>query len=101
VVLRHFLKQGKQVEINEGYRSHADKIDCPGSDTNLAEKRAMQGRVRVHHKMLNGLLKNWGILSQVFCHHISMNGNVFRACAVLMQLTVENGEPLFKVECED
>ncbi len=68
---------------------------------NPAENRAMQGRVRAHHEMLNGWLKNWGILSQVFRHHITMHGNVFRACAVVTQLTVENGEPLFEVEYED
>ena len=61
----------------------------------------MQGRVRARHEMLNGQLKNWGILSQVFRHHIMMHGDVFRAFAVVTQLTVENGEPLFEVEYED
>ena len=61
----------------------------------------MQGRVRARHETLNGQLKNWGILSQVFCHHITMHGDVFRACAVVTQLTIENGEPLFEVEYED
>ena len=57
----------------------------------------MQGRVRGRHKTLNGRLKNWGILSQVFRHHITMHGDVFRVCAVVTQLTVENSEPLFEV----
>jgi hypothetical protein len=74
--LRHFLKPGKWVKANESYRGHADKIKCPGNNENPAEKRPMQWRVRVHHKMLNGWLKNWGILSQVFHHHISIYGNV-------------------------
>jgi hypothetical protein len=68
---------------------------------NPAEKWAMQGRVRAHHKMLNGWLKNWGILSQVFQHDIMQHGNVFRACAVVTQLTIENSEPLFEVEYKD
>jgi hypothetical protein len=29
------------------------------------------------------------------------HGKVFRACAVVMQLTIENGEPRFEVEYED
>jgi hypothetical protein len=29
------------------------------------------------------------------------HGDVFRACAVVTQLTIENGEPLFEVEYED
>jgi hypothetical protein len=61
----------------------------------------MQGRVRARHETLNGRLKNWGILSQVFRHHIMMNGHVFRACAVVAQLTVEKREPLFEEEYAD
>ncbi len=63
----------------------------------------MQGRVRARHKMLNERLKTWGILSQVFCHHITMHGDVFRVCAVAVvtQLTIGNGEPLFEVEYAD
>ena len=73
----------------------------PGNDANPAENRGMQGRARAHHETLNGRLKNWGILSQVFCHHVMTHGDVFRACAVVTQLTVENGEPLFEVKYED
>jgi hypothetical protein len=36
----------------------------------------MQGRVRALDEKLNGWLKNWGILSQVFRHHIMMHGDV-------------------------
>ena len=61
----------------------------------------MQGRVRARHEMLNEWLKNWGILSQVFRHHITLHGDVFRACAVVTQLTIENSEPLFKVKYQD
>ena len=67
---------------------------------NPAENRGMQGRVRARHEMLNGRLKK-EILSQVFRHHIMMHGDVFRACAVVTQLTIENGEPLFEVEYDD
>ncbi len=94
-VLRNFLEPGERIKANEGYRSHPDKIKCPGNDANPAENRGMQGRVRACHKMLNGRLKNWGILSQVFCHNIMRHGDVFRACAVVTQFTVQNGEPHF------
>jgi hypothetical protein len=100
-VLRNSLEPGERVGADEGYRGHPDKIKCPGNDVNPAENRAMQGRVRARHEMLNGRLKTWGILSQVFRHHITMHGNVFQACAVVTQLTIENGEPLFEVENAD
>ena len=73
--------------------THPDKIKCPGNDVNPAENWAMQGRVRARQEMLNGRLKTWGILSHVFRHRIAMHADVFRACAVVMQLTNENGEP--------
>jgi len=100
-VLRNFLEPGERVEADKGYRGHPDKIKCQGNVANLAENWEMQGRVRARHEMLNRRLKNWGILSQVFRYHIMMHGDVFWACAVVTQLTVENGEPLFKVEHVD
>ncbi len=42
-----------------------------------------------------------GILSQVYRHDIMRHGEVFWAYAVVTQLTIENGEPLFEVEYED
>ncbi len=59
------------------------------------------GRVRARHEPLNRWLKNWGILSQVYQHNIMRHGDVFRACAVVTQLTIKNGEPLFEVEYKD
>jgi hypothetical protein len=95
--LRKILEPGKHVKADEGYRSHPDNIKCPRKDVNLSENWVMQGRVRAHHKTLNGRLKTWEILSQVFRHHITMHGNVFWACKVVMQLTIENGGPLFEL----
>ncbi len=89
------------MEADDGYRGHVDKIKCPKNDANPAVNLAMQGRARARHETLNGWLKNWGILKQVFCHHISLHGDVFRACAVLTQLAIVNGEPLFGVDYED
>jgi hypothetical protein len=77
-VLSHFLEPGEQVEADDGYRGHADKVKCPQNAANPVANLAMQGRVRARHEMLNGRLKNWGILSQVFFRHdIRRHGEVF------------------------
>jgi hypothetical protein len=34
-------------------------------------------------------------------HHISLQGNLFWACMVVIQLTIKKGEPLFPVEYKD
>jgi hypothetical protein len=100
-VLHHFLDLEEQVKADEGYVGHPDKIKCPQNVCNPAEKWVMHGRVRARHETLNRRLKNWGILSQVYCHTIMQHSNVFQACAVVTQLTIKNGEPLFKVEYKD
>ena len=100
-VLRNFLEPGERVEANKGYRGHPNKNKCPGNDKNPGGNRAMQGRIRAHHKTLHGRLKTWLILFQVFRHCIKMHGNVFRACVVVTQLTIKNSERLFEVEYKD
>jgi hypothetical protein len=99
-VLWNFLEPGKWVEANKGYCGHADKVKRPANDANPADKQAMQERVSSHHEMLNRWLKNWGIFSQVFHHHILRHGNAFCVCMVVTQLTIKNGKPLFVVEYE-
>ena len=61
----------------------------------------MQSAARSRHKTFNGHLKNWGILERTYRHDIKLHGTVFTACAVITQLCVANGEPLFEVEYGD
>ena len=56
----------------------------------------MQGMASAHHKMLNGQLKTLRILSQVLRHHITMHGDVFRVCVVVVVTC-----PLFEAEYKD
>ncbi len=91
-VLRNFLDPGEQVEADEGYAGHPEKIVCPTNPGYSTERRAMSGRARARHETLNGRLKNWGILSQVFRHRIQLHGAVFRACAVMTQVGINIGE---------
>ena len=87
--------------VHERYAGHPDKVKCPANPCNPPENLAMQGRVHSHHETLNGRLKNWGILRQVYCHDILCHGDVFRACAVLTQLAINEGGRLFEVEYGD
>ena len=99
--LRHFLDPGERVEADEGYAGHADKVKCSANPCNPPENLAMQGRVRSRHEALNGCLKNWVILRQVYRHDILHHGHVFRACTVLTQLAIDEGDRLFEVEYGD
>ena len=56
----------------------------------------MQTRVRNRHETVNKQFKQFGILKQIYRHDISDHGDVFRAIAIIIELAIENGEPLFK-----
>ena len=61
----------------------------------------MQWAARSRHEAFNGHLKNWVILEKVYRHDITVHGTVFYLCAVITQLSIANGEPLFEVEYGD
>jgi len=100
-VLRHLLEPGERVEADNGYVGAADKIKCPGNPCNPAENEGMQSHARYHHETINGHFKMWGILQQTYRHDIRRHGEVFRAIAIMTQLAISNGSPLFSVEYED
>jgi hypothetical protein len=100
-VLRHFLKPGERVEADNGYVGAAEKIKCPDNPCNPVENEGMQSRARYRHETINGRFKTWGILQQTYRHDIRRHGEVFQAIAIMTQLAISNGSPLFSVEYED
>ena len=81
-VLRNFLEPGERVEADKGYRGHPDKSESGGESDDAGEGEGTSQDAK-------RLAEELGILSQVFRHHITMHGDVYRACAVVSQLTVE------------
>ena len=54
--------------------------------------------MRARHETVNARFKEWGVLRQLFRHKISKHRAIFRAVAVLTQVKIENGHPLFSVD---
>lgn len=71
------------------------------SVSNPQENEAMQKRVRSRQETLNKRLKQWKILQDEYRHDITQHGFVFRAIAVITQIAIKNGEPLFEVDYSD
>jgi len=61
----------------------------------------MQSGARYRHETINGRFKTWGIFQQTYHHDIRRHGEVFRVIAIITQLAISNGSPLFSVEYED
>ena len=100
-ILSHLLDLGKHIEVDNGYISRADKVKCPNNYWNPTENLGMQSMARSHHETFNGRLKNWGVLSKIYHHDITVHGMVFYACVVVTQLSISNGEPMFEVKYAD
>ena len=97
-----WLDRDERVEADDGYIGNAPyKVKCPASLTNPDETQAMQSIVRMRQETINMRLKQWEILKQVYRHDITKHGYVLRAVAVVVQVAIENGEPLFQVDYND
>ena len=97
--LQSFLDEGERVEADNGYRGSGPwYVKCPANIGNPTANLEMQNRVRSRHETVNGRFKSWAILEERYRHDLSTHGYVFRAIVVLTQLSIENGEPLFKVD---
>jgi len=100
--LMQMLDENERVEADDGYIGEAPgKVKCPMSFANPVENLKMQQIVRNRHETVNGRMKNWEILRVMYRHDLSTHGTVFRAIAVITQLAIRNGEPLFPVDYKD
>jgi hypothetical protein len=96
------LEEFERVEADDGYIGEAPlKVKCPGCCTVPEERKQMMNRVRSRQETINKRFKDWGILFQRFRHDVRLHRDVFAAIAVLCQLTIQLGEPLFPVNYDD
>lgn len=76
---------------DKGYREPRYFI-LPNETNKTIHKRIMS-----RHETVNKRLKQFLILKQPFRHDLKKHPMVFKAVANLVQLMIENGEPLFSV----
>jgi hypothetical protein len=94
------LELGERVEADDGYvgeSPYVTKVPSAVLTRSSEEADAMQKRVQGRHETVNARLKSFRILEQVYRHDATQHGYVFRAVAVLVQLSIKNGDPLFGV----
>ena len=61
----------------------------------------MESICRRRHETVNKRFKQFSALKQVWRHRIGNHGLAFRVSAVVTQLSIENGKPLFSVDYVD
>jgi hypothetical protein len=100
--LKTHLEQFERIEADDGYIGEAPlKVKCPASVVESEERKMLMTRVRRRHETVNRRFKQWQILKQKFRHDILKHSDVFHAIAVVTQLSIQNGDPLFPVEYVD
>ena len=90
------LEEGEKVEADLGYRGESRHVN----EANMfltSQGKHQKSLVQSQHETINKRFKQWNCLHQIFRHHVSKHGPVFRAVAVITQLALENGELLFGV----
>ena len=87
------LEAGERAEADRGYRGEPEVIDLP--DEGPAPLILAKKRARMRHETCNKRFKNWACLQQSFRHGVTFHRDCMVAIAVLTQLGIENGEPLF------
>ena len=90
--LMHQLAAGEKVVADLGYRGEPNHIVTPSGEQDDITKS-----VRGRHETVNWQFKQWGVLHRVFRHQVSKHKDCFFAVAVMTELSLENGEPLFGV----
>ncbi len=96
------LDEGEKVEADSGYRGQPDSVCTPNCNVFINEVGKRQKElVRSRHETLNKRLKQWHCLHDTFRHDLEKHSFVFQAVAVIVQVAIENGEPLFRVDYND
>ena len=91
------LLKGECVEADDSYAGELKYIDLPYQDGGSCSWRKTKQKVHSCHETVNSLFKQWGILQNRYCHSLRKHGDIFCAVAVITQLQIENGNPLFHV----
>ena len=97
--LATMLDPQERVEADDGYAAESPyRAKVPSAMFNTEGARVYQKRVQGRHETVNTRLKAFKILSDVYRHDVVQHGYVFRAVAVIVQLSIKNGDPLFETK---
>ena len=108
--LKFFMECGIKDNLDNGERVEADD-GYAGADPEFTKTRSgifhptaaasVRNTVCARHETVNKRLKQFAALSNVWRHNISKHSTAFHAVALVTQISIENGEPLFEIEGYD
>jgi hypothetical protein len=96
VGLKALLTKGEKVIADLGYAAEPNHIIPPTGDMS-----SIAARVRGRHEHVNKRFKQFQILHRCFHHKVDKHQPVFCAVAVITEVCLENGEPLYQIDFFD
>lgn len=94
--LLHYLDENERVEADDGYSAgDPEFVRTPSGIHHPRDYQVIRNRVMARQETINGRNKYWAALTKPFRHSIEKHQTVFRAVCVLVQLSINNGSPLF------
>jgi len=95
----HKLGPGEKYLADGGYSSQDRNVETPTGLKNHNQR--MKARARACHKAINGLLKQYGILWECFCHNRNDHAVVFKAIVNLVQAKIMLEDATYQVAYND
>jgi hypothetical protein len=102
VIFRHALmshmEEDEKAEADDGYIGEPGKTLTPKLNTHNESDREYRQYTRARQETVNKRLKDWNCLALKQRHDLEKHSVMFRAVAVILQLSVTSGEPLFQID---
>jgi hypothetical protein len=96
--LKDNLDPRERVEADDGYISADPQYIISRSGIFHPEGgQDTRNTLRARQETVNKQMKQFGALSGIFRHSLDKHSNVFDAVALVTQIAIESGEPLFEV----
>ena len=92
--LNRAMPRGEYYFADAGYKDKNVSCCVSRQQLNDVEKRRFDG-LMARHETINRRFKEWGILQQIYRHSEICHGTVFNAIAVITQLDMEDGRPVW------
>ena len=98
-----FMDDNEMAVADSGYGGELLSIKTPDfMHFRSADEYGAAAVARARHETMNKRLKSKQVLTKPFRHSLQFHSSCFRAVAVIEELNIENGHPLFDVEyCDE
>jgi hypothetical protein len=95
--MMNHLDEGETVEADRGYGGDIP-VRTPDDFGGNIEWRRMKGRARARHETINGAIKQYGIMNDVYRHSLHKHHLLLKAVCALVQSEIEEGNITFQID---